>query len=113
MTIQITAATDWYVAAPVSATDPVSGPINLAGDAVSFAFVPEPKRGWEANNPPQPTASQWVVGELEGSLPQFYARILVGPTGAVALVPGRYLCWVQIADTPETPQVMFDVLEVL
>lgn len=74
--------------------------INPTGDVVQLAF---PVQGVA------PATGDWKTGSWETAAPpnttttEYWARCLVGPSGAVALPAGRYDIWVKITDSPEVP----------
>lgn len=67
------------------------------GDAVQFAFT-------NASAFPSVQPSAWTAGEwvtFPGD--QYWAQILLGPTGAVTLTNGTWQAWLKISASPETP----------
>jgi hypothetical protein len=95
-----------YVYVPVAAK--VAGvAVDPSADAVALAFMvgrADPAPGdWK-------TAS-WDTDAT--TTPATYrARCLVGPAGAVQLVPGVYQVWVKINDSPEVPVKLAGPLKV-
>lgn len=55
-----------------------------------------------------PTEEDWHEGtwvEIEGA---WYARLLVGPAGSIALEPGFFRIWLDISAPPERPVLWAD-----
>lgn len=81
--------------------------VNPTTDTVEMAFMATDG---------EPTAPDWKSASWEtdtGPNPdRYYARCLVGPTGTVALVDGRYSVWVRVTDAPEVPIRRVGVLQV-
>lgn len=50
-----------------------------------------------------PVSGDWKVGSWEVAGTTYWARCLVGPSGAVSLSAGIYDVWVKIMDAPEIP----------
>lgn len=87
---------------PVTVTaNGASGPINITGDVVKFAFMPIGPTGATAT----PGTSDWHTGTwLTTTSGLYVAQILVGPAnGGVPLATGNYAMWIQITDNPEVP----------
>lgn len=94
--LQISIASTQYVRVPVYADG--EDPTN---DTVSMAF---PVTGVD---PASFFSGSWQT--LDGI---YYARCLVGPSGAVALTNGVYDVYVKVSDVPETPVLLAGTLEV-
>jgi Glycosyl hydrolase family 12 len=97
-TVQISHLSTEYVLVPIAATR--SGvSYNPTSDVVQFAFMP--------NAVQQPGLSDWVGGSWDTDttniLYPYSAKCLVGPSGVIALLPGAYVIFVKIEDSPETP----------
>lgn len=86
-----------YVAVNISAKE-AGAYISPTSDTVTMAFT--------LNNA-DPVAADFKTASWEtdsSTDPDTYTALcLVGPGGAVALVPGDYSVWVKVVDTPETP----------
>jgi hypothetical protein len=93
--LSISSLSTAYVLSDVGAK--ISGAnIDPTGDTVQMAFVPGSRN---------PEAGDWKTSSWETNTlttPDTYsARCLVGPAGAVELVPGIYSVWVKVTDSPE------------
>lgn len=67
---------------------------NPTGDVVEVAFkLPGV----------DPSGPDWHAASWETAGTAYYARLLVGPTGGLALAVGTYRMWVRITDAPEIP----------
>jgi hypothetical protein len=95
--LQISVKSQQYVRVPVSEA---SG-AEETGDGVTMGF---PTTG---TDPTTFYTADWVT--LDGT---FYARCLVGPTGAATLPVGYYDVYVKVSDSPETPVLLAGTLEV-
>jgi hypothetical protein len=98
MAASFSALSTEYVKVRVSST--LKGAIyNPTSDQVQMAFL--------TSQTATPQNSDWVTGSWETAAnPQatrFYARVLVGPYGNVALSKGTYYVWVRVTDAPEIP----------
>ena len=95
--LQISSLSTQYVRVPVvevTGADPTTDP-------VTFAF-PLPNQ-----EPASFFAGSWQT--LNGI---YYARCLVGPSGAATLPVGFYDVYVKISDNPEIPVLLAGLLEV-
>lgn len=96
--MNISSLTKEYIRVEVEATD--SGvQVDPTGTPPEFSFE-------DFDTDPEPTA--WTAGEWEtvvkGTNTTYYARILVGTTGAtVVLVDGKYYVWLKVTSSPEVP----------
>jgi hypothetical protein len=96
-----------YVLVPISATkEGVS--YNPTGDTVEMAFMP--------NSVQQPGNADWMEASWETDdtniIYPYSVKCLVGPSGVITLVPGNYVMFVKIFDSPETPVLLVGQLVV-
>jgi len=95
MTAEISAVSLEYVLVPVAAR--ASGAdVDPTGDTVTMAFM----LGDAAPVDGDMKTASWET-DATTTPPTYFARCLVGPSGAVELKPGRYTVWVKITDSPE------------
>lgn len=104
MAVKVNSLSKQYVRAEVQAK--LSGAyVNPTADVVEMAF-------------PAVTVdpSVWVTASWEtdatASPTRYYARCLVGPSGAITLTDGLYDCWVRVTDSPEIPVMKAGQVEV-
>ncbi|MCC6629960.1 MAG: hypothetical protein IT340_21495 [Chloroflexi bacterium] len=104
--MRISALSLEYVRVRVAATE-AGAAVNPTSDTVVMAFVAEgaapaggdwKTAGWETDTTTNPDT--------------YYARCLVGPSGAVTLTAGVYDVWVKVTDTPEAPVLRAGNVEV-
>lgn len=71
---------------------------SIGGTAVTLASPPK-LAFLPASSAENPVTEDWLTGEWSGS----WARLLLGPGGAVTLDPGKYSVWITFAAGLETP----------
>jgi hypothetical protein len=71
--------------------------VDPTGDAVSWAFETS-----KAAEPTSFTSGSWETDNT-GPDPVYYARIQVGPGGAIVLTDDTYWVWLKVTDAPEVP----------
>lgn len=101
--LSISSLSTIYVQVAVSAT--ISGVLyNPTSDVVQMAFMTGTKK---------PGVSDWKTGSWETVPgPTYFAQVLVGPSGTVALTVGQYMVWLKIVDNPEVPVASVGTLTV-
>lgn len=95
--LQISVKSQQYIRVPVAeagGTDPTSHTVTMAFPITGV-------------DPTVYATASWVT--LNGI---YYARCLVGPSGAITLPIGYYDCYVKVSDSPETPVLLAGTLEV-
>lgn len=95
----ISSLSNEYVRVPVSATesgaavDPTASTVTMAFTAVGAKPSAFNAASWETDPTRSPS--------------RFYARCVVGPSGAATLASGTYWVWVKISGiSPETPVIL-------
>lgn len=102
MPLALSAQSTVYVKVPVTAT--VNGAaVDPTTDTVALAF---PVSGVT------PASDDWHTGSWETSGTTHYARLLVGPNGALNLAAGSFDVWVKVTDNPEQPVNQVDTLTI-
>lgn len=94
------------VLVPVQVLVPEGVNSDITKDVVEFQFIwgGLPLRS-------QPTDSGWTAGYWLRDVGGILAAVNVGPTGSIALAPGRYAVCVRVHDTT-TPAAPVDVLTI-
>ncbi len=91
-TITLSPISTEYVRVPISATE-AGTPVDPTSYPVDMAFVATG----------EPATGDWHSASWETAGTVFYARILVGPAGGLALARGTYTIWVRITAGLEQP----------
>jgi hypothetical protein len=92
-----------YIRVQVSATDEDGEAVDPTSDPVALAFVPA---GTPMDEDTSFIAGTWEVNDTDASNRLYYARLLVGPTGAYEPTAGAVMnVWVSITDNPEAPKI--------
>lgn len=104
--VEISSLSLEYVYVPVAARA-AGAAVNPTSDAVALAFVV---------GATSPVSGDWKTATWDTdatTTPATYrVRCLVGPAGAVTLVPGMYQVWVKVTDSPEIPVKLAGPLKV-
>jgi hypothetical protein len=103
-----------YVRVNVTDELPDGAVIDPTGDVVQFAFQGPWNNVAQAQENPPTSSTTWHTGSWDTDIGSpFTARILVGPSGSVALVAGTYVVWILITDNPEIPCLLCGPLVVV
>ncbi|SRR6266568_499090 len=88
-----------YVLIPVAA-EKLGVSYNPTAGTVQMAFMPTPTQVPQSSDW---QASSWDNYSAVDPIYPYRAKCLVGPGGAIALIPGTYTIWLKITDSPEIP----------
>ncbi|MFJ7417976.1 hypothetical protein ACIQXD_05105 [Streptomyces uncialis] len=88
--MEIAATSTEYVR--VTARSKAAGSVITVAAPPKFAILPASRTG-------NPDTGDWLTGEWSGT----WARLLVGPGGAITLDPGEYVVWLSWAAGTEAP----------
>jgi hypothetical protein len=100
-----------YLAYPVVIIGVAGTRINPTGDAVQFAFMPNPANA-------NPGSGDWHTGTwYTGANGSYYAQILVGPANS-GVVPqpagsGLWNVWIKVTDSAQVPVWQQDTLQLV
>ena len=90
-----------YIRVQVSTTDEDGLAVDPTSDPVSLAFVPV---GTSVDEDTTFVGGTWEVNDSDPSNRIYYARVLVGPSGAYEPTAGNVMnVWVSVTDNPEAP----------
>ena len=106
MPLRLSALDKKYVLVPVSIKADGED-FDPTADVVRMAFL--------SDMTASPGDSDWKTASWEdggGTVNVYYARCLVGPSGAVTLTANDYAVWVKITDNPEIVVQKVDTLTI-